>query len=306
MVDLCLAHGKGGVEDLCALLGVLAKKRGLLKESLASTICRAIEEAERKFCSAAEASSAASLVSLYETIRRVTEGKIFVEVQRARTTRKLAKIYEGAGRMADAFAIMQELQVETFGSMDRAERIDFILEQLRLALTLQEWSKAQIISRKITGKTFEGGDGLESLRLRHADLQVMLALHGNRYLDCSVCLLGIAGSDQGRLGDALRLAAITAILAPSEPAQVSHLARLGADPRYEQDDQLTVYRQILKTFLTAELIDWKWFEGSFAAALNQSIAALFGAETTVRWEHLRQRVTEHVMSTLASHIIPLF
>ena len=50
-------------------------------------------------------------------------GKIYVENERARLTHRLAKIHEEDGKLQEAATIMQELQVETYGSMERKEKV---------------------------------------------------------------------------------------------------------------------------------------------------------------------------------------
>ena len=80
--------------------------------------------------------------------------QIYVEVERARLTRMLSKIREDEGKIAEAAEILQELQVETFGSMDKREKTDFILEQMRLTLAKRDYTRTQIISRKINTKFF--------------------------------------------------------------------------------------------------------------------------------------------------------
>lgn len=87
--------------------------------------------------------------------RQVTEGKIYVEVERARLTHKLAKIREDEGNIEEAANIIQELQVETYGSMDKREKVELILEQMRLCLAKQDYIRTQIISKKINTKFFE-------------------------------------------------------------------------------------------------------------------------------------------------------
>lgn len=47
---------------------------------------------------------------------------------------------------------MQELQVETFGSMDRREKVDFILEQMRLLKEQEDWEKMAIVAKRINLK----------------------------------------------------------------------------------------------------------------------------------------------------------
>lgn len=44
--------------------------------------------------------------------------------------------------------------METFGSMEKREKTDFILEQMRLTLAKKDYTRMQIISRKINTKFF--------------------------------------------------------------------------------------------------------------------------------------------------------
>lgn len=54
-------------------------------------------------------------LELIETLRTITEGKIYVEVERARLTRTLSKIKEDEGKVDEAADILQELQVRSRG-----------------------------------------------------------------------------------------------------------------------------------------------------------------------------------------------
>ena len=47
-----------------------------------------------------------------------------MENERARLTHRLAKIKEADGELKEAAKIMQELQVETYGSMERKEKVN--------------------------------------------------------------------------------------------------------------------------------------------------------------------------------------
>ena len=49
--------------------------------------------------------------------------QIYVEVERARLTHILAQMKEKDGEVTEAANIMQELQVETYGSMERREKV---------------------------------------------------------------------------------------------------------------------------------------------------------------------------------------
>ena len=50
-------------------------------------------------------------LKLIEAIRTVTDGKIYVEVERARITYKLATMLEAEGKVHEAAEALQDLQV---------------------------------------------------------------------------------------------------------------------------------------------------------------------------------------------------
>ena len=154
-------------------------------------------------------------LSVIETLRTVTEGKIFVEVERARVTRILSNIKKEQGDIDAATDILCELQVETFGSMSRREKTEFILEQVALCIQKGDWTQAGILSRKISTRYFarkpkktpeqlekerkekeerekkrgadeplpEPEDDVTDLKLRYYEQQITLAKHEDKYLE---------------------------------------------------------------------------------------------------------------------------
>ncbi len=84
----------------------------------------------------------------------LTLRQIFVEVERARVTRILSNIKREQGDIKSATDILCELQVETFGSMSRREKTEFILEQVALCIENNDWTQAGILSRKISTRYF--------------------------------------------------------------------------------------------------------------------------------------------------------
>jgi 26S proteasome regulatory subunit N5 len=105
--------------------------------------------------------------------------KIFLETPRARVTLLLAHHHEGLSKVTPptpeskksletASDLLSELQVETYSSMERREKTEFILEQMRLLIALAqqkdadksdadgagggeaEWVKARVSSRKVS------------------------------------------------------------------------------------------------------------------------------------------------------------
>lgn len=73
---------------------------------------------------------------------------------------------EEEGDVATAANILQELQVETYGSMEKREKVEMILEQMRLCLAKGDYIRTQIISKKISTKFFDDV-ATEDLKLRY-------------------------------------------------------------------------------------------------------------------------------------------
>ena len=82
----------------------------------------------------------------------------------------------------DTFII--HIQVETYGSMEKNEKVDFILEQMRLCLAKADYIRTQIISKKISSRFFDE-EGTEEYKLRFYKLMIQVDLHEESYL--AVC-----------------------------------------------------------------------------------------------------------------------
>lgn len=126
----------------------LSKKRGQLKQAVQSMVQQAMQYID-------QTPDIETRIELIKTLNNVSAGKIYVEIERARLTKKLAKIKEEQGQIAEAADLMQEVAVETFGAMAKTEKIAFILEQVRLCLDRQDFVRAQILSRKINPRVFD-------------------------------------------------------------------------------------------------------------------------------------------------------
>lgn len=296
MVTLC--YEAGDLTELKHTLEMVSKKRGVIKSSMAALVQQCISwvpllpDRQKRH-------------QLIEALRDVTEGKIYLEVERTLVTRILAKIHEDEEHNLKAAArVMQELQVETFGSLEKRARVDFILEQIRLSIAIEEYSKASLISRKITARTFDNS-AFEDLKLRYLDLMIILAVHDERYLDCYRHYRGIYNSPSVQASNerslaALKMCVIFAILAPHTPEQKDMLHLLAREKKLEE---LPLYGDFLKTFLTSELVRWPVVERAFGEELR-AFPHLFGSgtsESETRWRHLAERVVEHNVRTISTY-----
>merc|ERR1719219_1826029 len=99
--------------------------------------------------------------TLLTALLGVTEGKIYVEVERARLTLRKSRGKEAEGDVAEASKILQELQIETFGSMVKKEKCEFLLEQMRLCLLNMDFIRCGLVRNKITTKAIREFPNLE-------------------------------------------------------------------------------------------------------------------------------------------------
>lgn len=68
------------------------------------------------------------------------------------------------------FTSLFPAQVETYGSMEKKEKVEFILEQMRLCIAVKDYIRTQIISKKINTKFFQE-EGTE-VRLKYLELNI--------------------------------------------------------------------------------------------------------------------------------------
>ena len=229
-------------------------------------------------------------LSLIETLRTVTEGKIFVEVERARVTRILSDMKKSQGDLNAAADILCELQVETFGSMHRREKTEFILEQVALCIEKGDWTQAGILSRKISIKYFarkpkktpeqvlkdakereeleknrsiddppiEPEDDTTDLKLRYYEQQITLAKHEDKYLDACKHYRQVLDTESveenpEQLHAVLQRVIYYILLAPHDNEQSDLLHRINTDTR---NSLVLSEQQLLKTFTIPELMRW--------------------------------------------------
>jgi 26S proteasome regulatory subunit N5 len=239
--------------------------------------------------------------SLIDTLIEITEGKIYVEVEGARLTRTLARIQENEGDIAAAAATLRAVQVETFGAMDRIEKTEYILEQMRLCLDAQDFIRAQIISNKINRKYLLDKDvTVQQLKLRFYSYLVRYHAHDNAWLDIARAYQSsyntpIVQADDAQRNAALRLLAVHVVLSPHGNEQADVLARVAADAFL---DDIPAYKALVQFFSTPELMRWPRVKQLYTAEL----ASIPGfASDGAKWAVLQQRVIEHNVRVIAKY-----
>ena len=62
---------------------------------------------------------------------KVTEGKIFVEYEYSQAIRKMTEIHLNNSKYEEAAKLIQDVQIEAFGSLENDYKIDYILFQTK-------------------------------------------------------------------------------------------------------------------------------------------------------------------------------
>ncbi|KAI1038969.1 hypothetical protein LB503_007519 [Fusarium chuoi] len=278
-------------------------------------------------------------LSVIETLRTVTEGKIFVEVERARVTKILSDIKKKQGDLKSATEILCELQVETFGSMDRREKTEFILAQVELCIESGDWTQAAILGRKISTRYLsrkpkktaeqlekeqkerekkkargeevpeEKEDDTTDLKLRYYEQQIILAKHEEKYLDVckhyrQVLDTEAVEEDPAKLRPVLQRIIYFVILAPYDNEQHDLLHRIHKDTR---NSEVPAEAELLRLFTVHELMRWPEISKRFGPHLCST--DVFDAQqgqssddkAHQRWKDLRKRVIEHNVRVIAKY-----
>lgn len=239
---------------------------------------------------------------LLESLREVTEGKVFVEVERARISRMMADLLYAAGDVSKAADVLQDLAVETFGSLDRREKVDFILEQMRLNMERNDFHRVNLFSRKVQTKFFEE-EANEDLKLRYYDLMVRLGMHDRKHLEVSKYYREVLASpsiqaDDQKKEDALRNAILFLVLAPYDNEQSDLMARVES---MEPLESVPEYKSLLKCFTTPELMRWPGIEAMYGAPLRATPVFSGSDDAEARWKELHTRVVEHNVQVVSKY-----
>jgi len=242
-------------------------------------------------------------LALLTALITVTEGKIFVEVERARLTRKLSEMAEKEdGDVAKACDILQELQIETFGSMRKREKCDFLLEQFRLNLAKKDFIRAGIVRNKITVRIMKN---LYELEVKYWNLSLILFYHHERqFLELSKAylkLLALLKTDEEKIF-ALRNGVMALVLAEAGNERQDMLFKVLSDTAHKKLlEGLPVYRQLLTLLTTKELMEWPLSADMMAKVTSFKFVGVVDNEQSFLMDRLKERVVQHNIGVVAGY-----
>ncbi|ODN77543.1 hypothetical protein L202_04715 [Cryptococcus amylolentus CBS 6039] len=352
------------LDTLNAQLTILAKKHGQIKEAVVRMVDEAIKwlpelRARKDKGDYNGKDKVDRWLELVKTLRDITEGKIFLELPRARLTGMLAAHHEALAETAPKDApesskaskekekdkkdakepakepvtakehldtaadLMSDIQVETYSSMDKREKTEFILEQMRLESQRGNWVRVRVGSRKIN-RVYLKDKEVQDIKLRFYDLIVQLALQDDEYLEACQAYQEVWDTEEVKADAAKELSAIEniiiyVVLASYNNEQSDMIHKLYANAALQK---APLHFDLLKCFVTKELMRWKGIEDIYGTTLRQSpifapgstlgkkIGVTEKAKKTTeefenpgdkRWEELHKRVVEHNIRVVATY-----
>lgn len=252
--------------QLNELIKLLAKKRGQSKKAQIDMVQLAMKYID-------QLPTMDLKTNLINAIKEVTEKKIFLEVEYARCCLMLVKMNENESNIDEAAKILQDVQVETYGSMDKREKLEFILYQMKIMIKKRDFVRLIIISRKINKKNLEDA-GIEDLKITYYSYLILYYTHENKFFENAECYKAIYDTLRKKkelLETLPKVLEFNFSLSPKNllenyvlylvinthtPQQVQHLTNL----RDSYADDLETYlhlKHIVNSILSTELISVK-------------------------------------------------
>lgn len=226
-------------------------------------------------------------------LRDITDGKLFLEAERARLTRALAIIKEQDGDIPGAASILLEIHVETYGSLSKREKVEFILEQMRLTLGKKDYIRAAIVGNKINLKAL-AEEGMEDHKITFFTLMAEYHRHEKDAFELAKDYYAIYStstvqSDETQWEEALKSTVLFLTLSPFSMEQQDMLHRINGDSNLEK---LEACQKTITLLLTKEIIVFPLPHQSEMEAINAF--ALGGNDLTQVWkETFRTRIIQH-------------
>lgn len=302
----------GDWKQLQEYVVLLSKRRGQLKQAVQSMVRTVMGYL-------GQAPTQDTKIELIKTLQTLTEGKIYVEIERARLTKQLARMKVAEGNIAEAAEILQEVPVETFGAMAKSEKIAYILEQVKLCLDKKDFIRAQILSKKISIRAFapqpkqgeetgeigiegtaieppeDGTPPLEDLKLQYYACMIRYYSHNHDYLEMCRCYRAIYDTpsvqeNRSKWQDALEKMCWFVVLAPTDSHQITLLTNTAAEKKLQE---LRQYKELLQHFETKEIIWWSTIQSQYQAEMSSHAEIFGGKEGKQRQADFKLRVIEH-------------
>ena len=266
-MELC--HEANDYEALVTTLKTLSTRRSQKSKAIAALVTKCLpwvvdsEDGFTPLPTAAE-DATANQETLVTELRNITDGKMYLEAERARLTRSLAILKESAGDIATAANVLQDVHVETYGSISKREKIEFILEQMRLTLLKRDYVRAYIVSNKVKRSMLDE-EGMSELKIKFYVLLSQYHSHERDALELAKCFHAIYatasaaaaastdGGDDTKWKESLTNTVVFLCLSEYSNEVKDMMERINLDPQLEKIGEC---KETITSFLKNEIIHY--------------------------------------------------
>ena len=175
---LSIVHKRNDFPNFLRLFEYLTQRRNQSRESIISMVKNCLNEVLPTLKNNKDSSD------LLQTIIKVTEGKIFVEYEYSQAIRKMTEIHLMNNQVDEAAKLIQDVQIEAFGSLENKYKVDYILFQMQVLLQKGDYIRTLIVSNKIKRPHLDD-EGFELLKIRFFQLMIEYFFHEKKYIDVS-------------------------------------------------------------------------------------------------------------------------
>lgn len=245
----------------------------------------------------------AQKVKLLETLKIVTNGKLYSEMERAKICKDLAAIKKGEGNIPQAILILEDLKIDTLTTLDREERIEIILQLMELLVESKEFVKCLIIAKKINKQHLDQNPEYEQLKIKFYNLMITIDKNEN-YLQTSkhyqaILNTNVSETNRDERKKHLALAIAYCVLSPFDNEKSDTMHRL---LKHKSIDEVPLYKRLLKVFTTIELINWYSIKAEFKEELiSLGIFDVSHQEGLKCWKDFRTATIEHNIKVFATY-----
>lgn len=273
IASLCIDRKRW--QDLSNNIAILSKRRGYSRKAITDIV-------DMSMAALDSISDIEVRVSVVRCLLEVTEGKIFVEVQRARLTKLMVDYLEGENKLDEAMNLLQELRLEVLTTMDEAERMKLMLHQFWLCLETHDALRSQLSAEKIKDQKLP----TDELKLEFLDYLIRYHTEfTNDFMEIADAFYKTYKINND--SKALMHSIIAAILAPRSDKQLQFFTEVS------QLRDLTLLpdsKMLLSIFMGRDLISYPDFDNRFGSLIEEGHKDI-----------MRRRVIEHGLRTISKY-----
>lgn len=201
--------------------------------------------------------------------------------------------------MAAAADVLQEVHVETYGSLSKKEKVEFILEQMRLTLGKKDYVRAAIVAGKVSRKHL-AEENMEEYKVKYFTLMTEYHRHEKDAFMLakdyhSIYSTPYIQQDDSKWVPALKSTVLFLLLSAYSNEQQDMINRLNDDGNLEK---LSSFQKVIQLLLKREIINYPLVNQQELESLPSFVEG--GSDLAAFWtENLHRRVIQHNIRTVS-------